>query len=91
MPPTHLLRCLQAFAPFPAERLDEIGGGRAAYIQDPAARREQGEARKARALEPGMFGGWCSEVRWAADGSAGEVVGRWRALACQAFLVLDHI
>ncbi|PRW39250.1 FAD NAD(P)-binding domain-containing [Chlorella sorokiniana] len=52
----------QAFAPLPAARLEDIGGGRAAYIQDPAARMELGEARKARALEPGMFGGWCSEA-----------------------------
>ncbi len=62
----------QAFAPFPAERLDEIGGGRAAYIQDPVARRELGEARKARALEPGMFGGWCQQVRAKCDGGPAE-------------------
>jgi len=62
----------QAFAPFPAERLDEIGGGKAAYIQDPVARRELGEARKARALEPGMFGGWCQQVRAKCDGGPAE-------------------
>ncbi|KAL4459092.1 hypothetical protein ABPG75_013957 [Micractinium tetrahymenae] len=50
----------QAYAPWPAARLADIGGRRAAYVQDPVARREAGEARKARALE--AFDGWCAEV-----------------------------
>ena len=50
----------QAFAPWPAERLDEIGGGRAAYIADGVTRKELGEARRRRALE--VFGSWCPQV-----------------------------
>lgn len=51
---------MQAFVPWPEERLDEIGGGRAAYTQDPVARLEQGEARRRRLLE--VFGVWCPQV-----------------------------
>ena len=51
---------LQAYAAWPAERLAEIGGSTAFYAQDFLARKEQGEARRARALE--AFGSWCPEV-----------------------------
>ena len=72
LPPLLLLitACWQGFAPWPAERLDEIGGGRAAYIADGVTRREQGEARRRRALE--AFGSWCPQV----DGCG------WAAWAC---------
>ncbi|KAL4436862.1 hypothetical protein ABPG75_004001 [Micractinium tetrahymenae] len=65
--PPHMMLCFglvdgsvawQAFGPWPKERLDEIGGGRMVYISDAVARREEGEARRARALE--VFGGGCS-------------------------------
>ncbi len=31
------------------------------YVQDPLAKKEQGEARRKRALE--VFGDWCPQVR----------------------------
>ena len=46
--------------PWPSARLEEIGGGGAAYVQDAVARRELGEARVERALE--ALEGWCPEV-----------------------------
>jgi hypothetical protein len=67
-PPLPRLPC-QAFIPWPAERLEEIGGTRAMYTQDALSRREQGQARKLRAL--GALEGWCSRVR-GPTGAAGH-------------------
>jgi hypothetical protein len=50
----------QGVAPWPEERLEEIGGAGAAYVQDTVARQEAGEARRQRAL--GVFGSWCPKV-----------------------------
>ncbi|KAI7839966.1 hypothetical protein COHA_006287 [Chlorella ohadii] len=50
----------QAYAAWPAERLNEIGGSTAYYAQDFLAKKEQGEARRKRALE--VFSGWCPQV-----------------------------
>jgi len=59
--PSPSLRCtLQAYAAWPADRLDEIGGSTAYYAQDFLAKQEQGEARRKRALE--VFSGWCPQV-----------------------------
>lgn len=38
----------------------QVGGRSVAYVQDPLARKEQGEARRKRAME--VFGDWCPQV-----------------------------
>ncbi|KAI3424950.1 hypothetical protein D9Q98_008332 [Chlorella vulgaris] len=54
-------------APWPEERLEEIGGAGAAYVQDTVARQEAGEARRQRAL--GVFGSWCPKIRSMIEGA----------------------
>ena len=38
----------------------QVGGRSVTYVQDPLAKKEQGEARRKRALE--VFSGWCPQV-----------------------------
>jgi salicylate hydroxylase len=57
----------QAYAAWPADRLNEIGGSTAFYAQDFLAKQEQGEARRKRAME--MFADWNPQVRSLIEGA----------------------
>ena len=70
----------QAFGNWPEERLDEIGGRGAVYVQDPLARREAGEARRRRCLE--LYGAWCPLVRLPRRGPRKRRQARATAPAC---------
>lgn len=72
---------LQAYAAWPTERLSEIGGSTAYYAQDFLARKEQGEARRARALEVS----WCPQVGMGVR--LGWSYGRRRARPRQAHAI----
>jgi hypothetical protein len=54
-------------APWPEERLGEIGGQGAAYIQDYLEKREEGEKRKRQVLD--LFGDWNPQVRNLVEGT----------------------
>ena len=47
----------------------QVGGRSVTYVQDPLAKKEQGEARRKRALE--VFGDWCPQVRFTQVASCG--------------------